>query len=214
MALAFLKFFQPKDKVFQDLFEKAAESAVKISEVFLEAMNYSDEKRLEALAKTGHIEHEADDIVHNIYVELSKNFITPFDREDIHALASAMDDVVDYIDEVGNKMKNYEFVEFNEYVLKIAQLNNDSVKELRTAIYELRNMKNLEKVNEACLKVHGYESKVDLIYNQAMGELIRNNKDNPVKIIVMKDLYEELELISDKCQDVSNVIESIVIKYS
>lgn len=75
-------------------------------------------------------------------------------------------------------------------------------------------MKNLQKVNDACIKVHGYESKVDLIYNQAMGDLIRNNKDNAVKIIVMKDLFEELEIISDKCQDVSNVIESIVIKYS
>lgn len=214
MAISFLKFFQPKDKIFQSLFEKAADTAVKISEVFLEAMNHTDEKRYETLAKTGHIEHQTDDIVHNIYVELSKNFITPFDREDIHALAAAIDDVVDYIDEVGNKMKNYEFGEFNEHVLKIAELNNDSVKELKVALYGLRDMKNLDKVNESCLKVHGYESKVDLIYNQAMGELIRNNKDNPVKIIVMKDLYEELELVSDKCQDVSNVIESIVIKYS
>lgn len=214
MSLSLLKFFQPKDKVFQNLFEQAAEVTVKISEVFLEAMKQSDDKRFEILAQTGHLEHQADDVVHNIYVELSKNFITPFDREDIHELAAAMDDVVDYIDEVGNKMKNYEFNEFNEYVLKMAELNNESVKELQIAISELRNMKNLQKVNDACLKVHGYESKVDLIYNQAMGELIRNNKDNPVKIIVMKDLYEELELISDKCQDVSNVIESIVIKYS
>ena len=111
-------------------------------------------------------------------------------------------------------MKNYDFYEFNDYILKVAELNNESVKELKIAIYELRNMKDLSKVNDACIKVHGYESKVDLIYNQAMGELIRNNRDNPVRIIVMKDLYEELELISDKCQDVSNVIESIVIKYS
>ncbi|MEZ5054862.1 MAG: DUF47 family protein [Chitinophagales bacterium] len=153
-------------------------------------------------------------MVHNIYLELNKNFITPFDREDILALAAAMDDVVDYIDEVGNKMKNYEFNEFNEYILKISELNDESIKELKIAIYELRNMKDLQKVNDACIKVHGYESKVDMIYNQAMGDLIRHNKDNPVRIIVLKDLYEELELISDKCQDVSNVIESIVIKYS
>ena len=214
MSIPLLKFFQPKDKVFHNLFERCADISVKISEVFLEAMKTSDVKRMEMLAQTGSLEHEADDIVHNIYLELNKNFITPFDREDILALAAAMDDVVDYIDEVGNKMKNYDFYEFNDYILKVAELNNESVKELKIAIYELRNIKDLSKVNDACIKVHGYESKVDLIYNQAMGELIRNNRDNPVRIIVMKDLYEELELISDKCQDVSNVIESIVIKYS
>ncbi|HRG34675.1 MAG TPA: DUF47 family protein [Chitinophagales bacterium] len=214
MAISFLKFFQPKDKVFQNLFERGADVSVKISEVFLEPMKHTDDKRFETLIQTGALEHQADDVVHNIFIELSKNFITPFDREDIHALAAAMDDVVDCIDEVGNKMKNYEFTEFNEYILKMAELNNESVKELKIAIYELRNMKNLQKVNDACIKVHGYESKVDLIYNQAMGDLIRNNKDNAVKIIVMKDLFEELEIISDKCQDVSNVIESIVIKYS
>jgi predicted phosphate transport protein (TIGR00153 family) len=214
MSFSFLKLFQPKDKIFQNLFEQTADISVAISEIFLEAMKATDSRRLELLAKTGHLEHQADEVAHNLYVELSKNFITPFDREDIHELAAAMDDVVDYIDEVGNKMKNYEFTEFNEYVLKIAELNNDSVKELKNAIAGLRNMSNLDKVTEACLKIHGYESKVDLLYNQAMGELIRNNKDNPVKIIVMKDLYEELELVSDKCQDASNVIESIVIKYS
>ena len=214
MSISFLKFFQPKDKIFKNLFEEIADIAVKISEVFLLAMKEKDSRRLEILSETGSLEHQADDVTHNLYVELSKNFITPFDREDIHALASAMDDVVDCIDEVGNKMNNYEFTEFNEYISKMAELNNEAVKALRTAIYELRNMKNLDKVNAACLNIHGYESKVDLLYNQAMGELIKNNKDNPVRIIVMKDLYEELELVSDKCQDASNVIESIVIKYS
>ena len=214
MSLSILKFFQPKDKIFQSLFEQTADISVKISEVFLEAMKQTNENRFEILSQTGHLEHQADDVVHNLYVELSKNFITPFDREDIHELAAAMDDVVDCIDEVGNKMKNYEFTEFNEFISKMAELNNEAVKALRTAIYELRNMKNLDKVNAACLNIHGYESKVDILYNQAMGDLIKNNKDNPVKIIVMKDLYEELELVSDKCQDASNVIESIVIKYS
>ena len=214
MAFSFLKLFQPKDKIFQNLFEQTASISVAVSEIFLDAMKATDAKRLELLAQTGHLEHQADDVAHNLYVELSKNFITPFDREDIHELASAMDDVVDYIDEVGNKIKNYEFTEFNEYVLKIAELNNESTKELKNAIYGLRDMNKLEKVTEACLKIHGYESKVDLLYNQAMGDLIKNNRDNPVKIIVMKDLFEELEMVSDKCQDASNVIESIVIKYS
>lgn len=214
MAFSILKFFQPKDKVFFGLFEQAVDIMEKTSGIFLEAMRASDADRFEILSQTSGLEHQADNVTHNIYVELSKNFITPFDREDIHELASAFDDVVDYIDEIGNKMKNYEFSEFNEYVYKMAELNDESVKELKNAIYGLRNMKNLDKVNASCLKVHGYESKVDLLYNDAMGDLIRNNKDNPVKIIVMKDLFEELELISDKCQDVSNVIESIVIKYS
>lgn len=214
MGFSFLKFFQPKDKVFQNLFERIADISVAVSEVFLEGMRATDNTRLELLSQTGQLEHQADDVTRDLYVELNKNFITPFDREDIHELASAMDDVVDYLDEVGNKMKNYDFLEFNDYMLRIAELNNESVKELKNAVYGLRDMRHLEKVTEACLKIHLYESNVDLLYNQAMGDLIKNNRDNPVRIIVMKDLYEDLEMVSDKCQDASNVIESIVIKYS
>jgi len=214
MARSILKFFQPKDRIFYNLFEQAADVMVEVSEVFVKGMNETGQKRFELLAHTNGLEHKADGITHNIYVELNKNFITPFDREDVHQLASAFDDVVDYIDEIGHKMKNYEFSEFDDFAYEMAVLNDESIKDLKKAIYGLRGMGDLAKVNEACMNVHGYESKVDLLYNQAMGNLIRNNKDNPVKIIVMKDIYEELELISDKCQDLSNVIEGIVIKYS
>jgi uncharacterized protein len=203
MALSFLKFFQPKDKIFHKLFEDSIIICAQISEIFVEAMSETGAKRFEILAKTSNLEHQADDIARQIFSELNKNFITPFDREDIYALASALDDVIDY-----------EFGESNEYILKMAEYNNQSVKELKNAIYGLKSMKELEKVTDACIKVHGYESIVDTIYNQAMGDLIRNNKDNPIKVIVLKDLYEEMELISDKCQDASNVISSIVIKYS
>lgn len=214
MALSFLKFFQPKDKIFHKLFEDSIAIGAQISEIFLEAMKETGEKRFEILSKTSDLEHQADDIAHQIYSELNRNFITPFDREDIYSLASALDDVIDYIDEVGSKMKNYEFSESNDYILKMAEYNNQSVKELKNAILGLKTMKELEKVTDACIKVHGYESIVDALYNQAMGDLIKKNRDNPIKVIVLKDLYEEMELISDKCQDASNVISSIVIKYS
>ncbi|MBX7225018.1 MAG: DUF47 family protein [Chitinophagales bacterium] len=214
MAFSLLKLFQPKDKVFYGLFEQMTEHIVQASEKFVEGMKAESEKRFEIHAQTKPIEHQADQVTHQIYVELGKNFITPFDREDIHALASALDDIVDYIDEVGHKIKVFDYKEFNHHLYQISELNDESVKALREAIYELRNMKNLEKVNQACLKVHGYESKVDLLYNEALGALIREHKDNAAYMIIMKDLIEELELISDKCQDASNIIESIVIKYS
>lgn len=214
MALSFLKFFQPKDKIFFTLIEKNVDIAVQISELFLQAMKETGDKRAEILMKTSSLEHQADDITHQVHQELNKNFITPFDREDILALASALDDVIDYIDEVGSKINIYGFSEANEYLLKMADYNDLSVKELKNAIYGLRGMKELDKVNDACIRIHGYESKVDFLYNQALGDLIRNNKDNPVKIIVLKDLFEELEIVSDKCQDASNVIASIIIKYS
>ncbi len=209
-----LKFFQPKDKVFYGLFEQMTDAMEATSEIFLKGINETSAKRFEIMAQTKELEHKADELTHQIYVELGRNFITPFDREDIHELASALDDIVDYIDEVGHKMRLYEFTNFDPYVLKIVESNNNSIKELRKAMYELRNMSNLGKVTEACIRVHGYESEVDVLYNDAMGELIRNHRNDPTHIIIMKDLLEELELISDKCQDASNVIGSIVIKYS
>lgn len=209
-----MKFFQPKNKVFYDLFEQVVDTIEKTSEIFLEGLKNHSEKRFEILAQTKEMEHRADQLTHDIYVELNRNFITPFDREDIHALASELDDIVDYIDEAGHKMKTYNFNDYNDYFFKIAQSNNNSIKELKTAIYELRNMNNLSKVTEACLRVHGFESEVDLLYNDALGELIQKHRNDATYVIILKDLLEELELISDKCQDASNVIESIVIKYS
>jgi uncharacterized protein len=209
-----MQFFQPKSKVFFDLFEKMADTMEQTSEIFLEGIKNHSEKRFEILAQTKELEHKADQLTHGIYVELNSNFITPFDREDIHALASELDDIVDYLDEAGHKMKSYEFNDYNDYFYKIAESNNNSIKELKHAIYELRNMKNMSKVTESCLRVHGYESEVDLLYNEALGELVRKHKNDATYVIILKDLLEELELISDKCQDASNVIEAIVIKYS
>lgn len=214
MGFSILKFFQPKDRIFFNLFEQAADTMVETSAVFLKAMNETGDKRFELLAHTNGLEHKADNITHNIYLELNKNFITPFDREDVHQLAAAFDDIVDYIDEIGHKMKNFEFSEFDDYVYEMSQHNDEAIAELKKALYGLRGMKEFDKVNEACMRVHSLESKVDLLYNQAIGDLVRKNKDNPVKIILMKDIYVELELISDLCQDLSNVIEGIIIKYS
>lgn len=214
MGFSLLKLFQPKDRIFYGLFEQMTELIVEASDIFRQGMKIDGDKRLEILAQIKAIEHKADEVTHNIYVELNRNFITPFDREDIHALASALDDIVDYIDEVGHKINTFNFTEFNNHFYQIAELNNESVLCLKDAIYGIRNMKNLDKVNQACLKIHGYESKVDLLYNEALGALIRDHRDDAAKMIIMKDLVEELELISDKCQDASNIIESIVIKYS
>jgi uncharacterized protein Yka (UPF0111/DUF47 family) len=190
----FLSYFLPKDKVFYELFEKASDNLQLISEKLVQVVHEPDYNKREVLIKEMHdIEHQNDDITHTIFVELGRNFITPFDREDIHSLASALDDVADYIFAAGKKINFYKIDPLQDQgIQKSAEAIREAVVALKQAVMELRNLKNTQKIIE-CL----FESDVDA------KELIKR-----------RELYMVLETATDKCEDAGNVIESIVVKFA
>ena len=211
---SFIKSFLPKDRVFYALFEQIGQNLVGMSEAFsaaLQEQNY--DLRQSALNQLEEWEHRNDDLSHKVFVELGQNFITPFDREDIHYLATALDDVADYMYAAGKKMVTYNVDESNQLMIQMAAIVKESIQHLSVAVNNLRNMKNIRAITESCVQVNSLENKADDLFTQGITELFTSNLP-AIEIIKLKDIYQDLEFITDKCEDATNIIESIIVKYA
>src|SRR5690606_18300079 len=209
-----IKLFMPKDRVFYTLFEEVAVILTEMANIFSQAIPVADEsKRISLLKSLEDLEHKNDDVTHRIYVELGKNFITPFDREDIHSLATSLDDIADYIWGAAKKITNYSIATDDKITASFVVVITKSVAALNKAVRELRNMKDLRAITESCVIINSLENEGDDLLDKAMMELFGSQID-PIELIKRKDLYEILEIVTDKCEDAANVIESIIVKYS
>jgi predicted phosphate transport protein (TIGR00153 family) len=215
MALgSIMNLFVPKNKVFFTLFENLTATNLEMSEVFVQCVAEKDlDKRTEFIKKIEDLEHANDETTHQIFLELGKNFITPLDREDIHALASSVDDVSDYICGAARILNTYNIQDLDASCLKLADCIHRASKDLKIAVVELRNLKNVKSISEACIRINSIENEADYAFEMAMSNLFENEKD-VVRILKMKDLYENMERSTDKCEDAANVIESIIVKYA
>ena len=204
----------PKERKFFPMFERASANLVDASKVLVDLVNSpAGEKRSELIRKIEELEHKGDDITHEIFNYLSATFITPFDREDIATLTSAMDDILDFIHGSSKRISLYKIDNLSSEVKKLAELIHSGVEELHKAVNELKNLKNAAIINEACVKINSLENHADDIYNVAIANLFDNEKD-AIMIIKLKEVYSALEIATDKCEDAANVIKTILIKYS
>lgn len=215
MGLAsFLKLFTPKDRVFYGLFEEVAAVLSQMTSVFTVAVNEADPaKKSGLLMSLEELEHKNDEITHQIFIELGRNFITPFDREDIHSLATSLDDIADFLWAAGKRITNYSIEDNDEITKSFALVISKSVNALSKAVTHLRDMKDLRSITESCVMINSLENEGDELLDRAMMQLF-NSKIEPIELIKKKDLYEMLEIVTDKCEDAANVIESIIIKYA
>ncbi|MFN0255258.1 MULTISPECIES: DUF47 domain-containing protein [Pedobacter] len=205
-------FFTPKDKKFQPLFEQAGSNVRKIAEALLVVVTTDDiEKRKEAIKEVERLEHVGDDITHTIFIELSKNFITPFDREDIHSLASAIDDIADYIHASAGNIELYNVTNIGEPMVKLAELLVEMCGDLEKAIKELRSFKNIRVIADACVRINSAENQADYTCNLAIARLFEF-ETNAIELIKQKEVLQTLEIATDKCEDAANVLESILVK--
>jgi predicted phosphate transport protein (TIGR00153 family) len=205
-------FFTPKDKKFQPLFEQAGSNVLKIAEALLVVVTTNDlEKRKEAIKEVERLEHVGDDITHTIFIELSKNFITPFDREDIHSLASAIDDIADYIHASAGNIELYNVENIGDAMVKLAELLVEMCGDLEKAIKELRSFKNIRVIADACVRINSAENQADYVCNLAVARLFEF-ETNAIELIKQKEVLQTLEIATDKCEDAANVLESILVK--
>lgn len=212
----FAKMFLPKDAVFFDLFDEGTKNMCVISERLIEFVHEPDLEKRKALKELMHdIEHENDRVTHSIFKSLSKTFITPFDREDIHHLTLALDDVVDFIYTSSKNILLYNVDPTkDETIHRMSDLIQKSVLQLQVAMKYLRNLQNKEAIDKVLVEINSIENMADVIYDNAINELFNGAKQDAVEIIKAKNIYNVLELTTDKCEDVCNVIESILIKYA
>ena len=209
-----LKFFLPKDRIFYGLFEEVAASLVQMGNTFSKALQEEDLSKRDSILRTleDH-EHKNDEITHRIFIELGQNFITPFDREDIHYLATALDDIADYIWGAAKRIVNYQIDDQYNTLPAFAEIISKSIAAINTSVYALRDMKDLRAITEACVLVNSLENDADDLLDSTMLKLFSSNI-SAVELIKQKDIYQMLETVTDKCEDAANVVESIIIKYS
>jgi predicted phosphate transport protein (TIGR00153 family) len=211
---SFFKIFLPKDRIFYSLFETVADTVHKMSITLQEMVYESDEdKRASILAQIENLEHKNDDLTHNIFTELGRNFITPFDREDIHQLATALDDIADYIYASAKKINFYKINPNDIGIHKMTEMILQGSIEVKKAVHGLRDMKNLREMTEALVKINSIENQADDVFDMSI-EMLFNNENDFKEVIKKREIYQVLEIATDKCEDAANVIESIIIKYA
>lgn len=207
------QFLTPKDKKFFPLFEQATEALVELAESLNELANSPKGQRDDLYKKIDQLEVKIDDITHKVNIELSRNFLTPFDREDIHSLIKSIDDVTDFLHGSASRMKMYQVEKITKSIRKLTEINLDACVLIKNAITDLKNHNNLQRITVACKKISKLESKADVVFDNAVMDIFENETD-AIKIIKYKEVLTALEDASDKCKDVANVLETIVVKYS
>jgi predicted phosphate transport protein (TIGR00153 family) len=199
----------PKEIDFFEIFDKAASNLTKATSLLVSLMENFD--NLEARAKEIYeVEQDGDMLTHDIMKKLNRTFITPIDREDIHALASRMDDILDLVWGGVDRMIVFKIAEPTPQAVELAKDLHQTTEVLQKTIKELR-AKNYSHVQEHCIEINRLENRIDRIFRDALGKLFDDMKD-PLLIIKWKEIYEHLEDASDRCEDVANVLESIVLK--
>ena len=214
IASTFLRIFLPKDRIFYQLFEDVSSTLVKMGEKLKELVNEPDfDTRAKLIQEVEDMEHVNDDYTHRIFTELGKNFITPFDREDIHYLATSLDDIADYIYASAKKINFYR-VNPNEIgIQKMADLIANGCVQVHRAVVELRNMKNMRQITDALVAINSIENQGDDIFDMSIEKLFATEPDAK-EVIKKREIYQVMEIVTDKCEDAANVIESIIVKYA
>ena len=209
-----LKFFLPKDRVFYSLFEEVATTLVQMGSVFKKACQETDLSQRDVMLKSlEDLEHKNDETTHQIFIELGRNFITPFDREDIHTLTTSLDDIADYIWGAAKRVVNFQIDDQYNTLPAFAEIISKSIASINVAVYALRDMKDLRAITAACVQVNSLENDADDLLDSTMMKLF-SSSITAVELIKQKDIYQMLETVTDKCEDAANVVESIIIKYS
>ena len=211
---SFLKIFMPKNRVFYELFEKVASNVEVMGGVLRDVVAEPDfDKRASLISRLEDLEHANDELTHNLFTELGRNFITPFDREDIHYLATSLDDIADYIYAAGKKINFYRVNPNDTGLQKFAELIEQGAAQVKIAVIELRDMKNMRNITEALVKINSIENQADDVFDFSIEKLFATENDAK-EVIKKREIYQVMEIVTDKCEDASNVIESIIIKYA
>jgi len=209
----FLHALLPKDLRFFDYMGKDVENLLTSARVFKELMSnaMSKQERVQKIKRIEELEHKGDEITHQIFSELGSTFITPFDREDIHALASTLDDILDAIQGAATRIVLYRVKKISREQEKLASLIYEAVYELHSAIPGLHDLRNAESIRASLVRINSIENEADEVFERAIADLFDSCKD-PILLIKSKELLVGLETATDRCEDAANVIESIIVK--
>ena len=202
--------FVPKEGKFFDLFEESAQNVVKTAALFAEMIDKWDDVPAKA-RQIKELEHQGDEITHRIVALLNSTFITPIDREDISHLTEHLDDVADCIEDAASCMALYEVVRPTKRAYEFADILVKTSKEISAAVPLIRNRKELSKLPEHCIEINRLENEADAVFRAALAELF-HEKIEVTEVIKWREIYHYMEAATDRCEDIANVLEGIMIK--
>lgn len=198
----------PKEEKFFSMFKEMTENILEGARLLKDMLDHFHNP-LESKQKIKDIEHKGDMQTHEIIKKLNKSFITPFDREDIYALASALDDILDLIDASSQHIITYNIAHITPEAKELGFIIFKSCEAVQKAVSLLGN--KLEHISEHCVEINSLENEADRVRADAISRLFTEEKD-PIQLIKWKEIYENLELVTDKCEDAANILESVVLK--
>lgn len=204
-------FLLPKDVNFFDLFDKQAGYAVEAATHFSKIVGDFKVDETER-KKMKDIEHQADEVTHQIMDHLNKTFITPFDREDIHALSKELDDIVDMLDTITNRLFVYKILSPDRNLTEFSGVIEKAVRGVARAVKGLRDMRDKKAMLEACREVNSLENVGDKMRDDMLGNLFEKYASDPVSVIKWKEIYQDAETVLDVCEDVVHMVQSILVK--
>jgi hypothetical protein len=207
------QFLVPKDKKFFPLFEEASTNLIQLATLLHEAVNLPLKEREVLFQKIDELEQRGEDLTRQTNLELSRNFITPFDREDIHSLITSIDNVADNLHGAASRMRLYQVDKITKSIRKLTEINLEACQNIDVAVKELKDFKRIKNITAACSRISKLENKSDTVYNKAVFEIFENETDAK-NIIKYKEVLSVLETATDKCKSVASVLESIAVKHS
>ncbi|MDD5287919.1 MAG: DUF47 domain-containing protein [Dehalococcoidales bacterium] len=202
----------PKEGKFFKLFEESAQNAVEIAQK-LKDLLYTWDNIEDRVAGIADMEHKGDNITHQIATELHRTFVTPFDREDITLLAQSLDDVTDFIHSTADFMLLYRVEQPTQRAKELGDVIVEITAETQKAVGQLKKHIDQREMLKYCVEVNRMENVADRIYRSALAELFANSTD--VRLLIKwREIYEHMETVTDRCEDVANVLEGVALKYS
>lgn len=202
----------PRSSKFFDLFEASARNSLKTAQALRDMINNWDviEGRV---AEITELEHEGDSLTHQILAQLHRTFVTPFDREDIALLAHTMDDITDFIHAAADAMFIYKIDRPSERAKELADIIVQAATEVEIAVTGLRRHSELKKILDHCIEINRLENMADRVFRAAMAELFDDVVDI-AQVIKWREIYEQMESATDRCEDVANVLEGVALKHA
>jgi predicted phosphate transport protein (TIGR00153 family) len=198
----------PRETKFYEMFVEMAQNLIEGARL-MKALLENFQNVPAQISRLKDIEHRGDDMTHAVMTKLNQTFITPFDREDIHRLTSSIDDVLDLLNAAGDRIMVYKITLVTKESAILAGLILQQSEELERALSKLE--KQQQSVMQHCVEINRLENEADRVTRDAVGHLFETEKD-PIALIKLKELYEVLELATDKAEDAANVIESVILK--
>ena len=201
----------PREEKFFDLFDQQVNSLQSAAATLKQLVSEWNVNH-PGIARLRELEHECDITTHEIMDKLNRTFVTPIDREDIHQLATELDDVLDIIQAISSILLLFNVEKTTEDLVEMAGILEDSISNICKAVTSVRELNRPRRILDYCIEINRLENRGDRVFERAIGKLFDNTKD-PVEIIKWKEIYDSTEMAIDKCEDVANTIEGIVVKH-